>query len=451
LNLAENPIYVKKEPKFYLTTREEFFAKNSNKILDKKGFVFSTHKTDKERINEFLKNKAALEKYHNEINAKKPKQINVPSFIQPSMRFKARTDFERVLEQLHGNKESFNREKNKIKKQLQKINGDLSDFSDNSDYEEYLPKKKNEDDKNDNINDDEELRKKNLHNKIIQDRKAMLKKRKFLVMGLNRRIDNSQARYIRGDLHNKTHFKAMENLTMFKTSTMDHNIFKQWSKEDIDQQKNLRETKINFYTTITNGFKKNGIGFNNTLANFKSQNTSFKFNKNNETSLNTTPKKIISKNKNVKNFNLFGNKKILNDLEITKEIAKSNPLLFNINFNSIKTDINNIQASNDEMDNLKRLAFEIPENDENNDDSKDFQNLNYKNEAYDEFKKEENIFIDGQEFKKSETDKIADKILKKINYNEKKKKINSKLGQGKLMFTGGLTLNQFELKYGLLP
>ena len=58
------------------------------------------------------------------------------------MRFKARTDFERVLEQLHGNKESFNREKNKIKKQLQKINGDLSDFSDNSDYEEYLPKKK---------------------------------------------------------------------------------------------------------------------------------------------------------------------------------------------------------------------------------------------------------------------------------------------------------------------
>ena len=153
----------------------------------------------------------------------------------------------------------------------------------------------------------------------------------------------------------------------------------------------------------------------------------------------------------MKNFNLFGNKKILNDLEITKEIAKSNPLLFNINFNSIKTDINNIQASNDEMDNLKRLAFEIPENEENNDDSKDYQNLNYKNEAYDEFKKEENIFIDGQEFKKSETDKIADKILKKINYNEKKKKINSKLGQGKLMFTGGLTLNQFELKYGLLP
>jgi hypothetical protein len=285
----------------------------------------------------------------------------------------------------------------------------------------------------------------------------MLKKRKFLVMGLNRRIDNSQARYIRGDLHNKTHFKAMENLTMFKTSTMNHKIFKQWSKEDINQQKNLRETKINFYTTITNGFKKNdnlflnNTGFNNTLANFKSQNTSLKFNQNNETSLNNTPKKIISKNKNVKNFNLFGNKKILNDLEITKEIAKSNPLLFNINFNSIKTDINNIQASNDEMDNLKRLAFEIPENDENNDDSKDFQNLNYKNEAYDEFKKEENIFIDGQEFKKSETDKIADKILKKINYNEKKKKINSKMGQGKLMFTGGLTLNQFELKYGLLP
>ena len=379
------------------------------------------------------------------------------------MRFKARTDFERVLEQLHGNKESFNREKNKIKKQLQKYNEDLSDFSDDSDYEEYLPKKKNEDDKSDNnIGNDEEMRKKNLHNKIIQDRKAMLKKRKYLIMGLNRRIDNSQARYIRGDLHNKTHFKAMENLTMFKTSTMDHNVFKQWSKEDIDQQKNLRETKINFYTTVTNGFKKNENLFlnnninnyyNNTLTNFKTQKNSLKFNNqnNDKSSVASTSKKIINASNKLKNFNLFGNKKILNDLEITKEIAKSNPLLFNINFNSIKTDIHNIHATNDEMDNLKRLAFEIPENDENEDDSKDYQNLNYKNEAYDEFKKEENIFIDGKEFKKSETDKIADTILKKINYNEKTKKNNNKLGQGKLMFTGGLTLNQFELKYGLLP
>ena len=73
------------------------------------------------------------------------------------------------------------------------------------------------------------------------------------------------------------------------------------------------------------------------------------------------------------------------------------------------------------------------------------------NEVYDEYKKEQNIVIDGEEFKKTELDKIADKVLNKCNWNEKKQKYTIRSGNGKLMFTNGLTLKEFEMKYGLLP
>ena len=150
-------------------------------------------------------------------------------------------------------------------------------------------------------------------------------------------------------------------------------------------------------------------------------------------------------------FNLIGNKKILQDLEITKEIANSNPLLFNMNFNSIKADSNNINCTNEQLNDLKRLVFEsnIVE-DVSSDSDSEYKN-NFRNETYEEFKKDENVMIDGEQFKKTETDKIAEKVLKKCNWNEAFKKYNTRFDNGKLMFTGGLTLNQFEQKYGIIP
>ena len=71
--------------------------------------------------------------------------------------------------------------------------------------------------------------------------------------------------------------------------------------------------------------------------------------------------------------------------------------------------------------------------------------------GFDDLKREENIIIDGKQFKKSETYKIADKILKKCNWNKNKVKYNGNFGKGKLMFTNGLTLLEFQEKYGILP
>ena len=277
--------------------------------------------------------------------------------------------------------------------------------------------------------DEEDTRKKRVHNKIIAQRNEMIKQRKQLasINNMKRRMESTDAKFFRSDLQNKTHFKAVENLTMFKTSTMNHQLFKTFSKEDIDNQKKFLDTRKNFYSTITNGFGRGKPKFRRTKHLIKSDSQG----------------KGIAHTEG--NFSLIGNKKILNDLEITKEIANSNPLLFNMNFNSIKADTNSINATAEQMNQLRALAFEYyPE-----EEAKELKEL-MKGEVYDEYKKDQNITIDGKEYKKTDLDKIADKVLTKCNWNEKKMKYN-KTGEGKLMFTNGLTLTEFERKYGLLP
>ena len=69
----------------------------------------------------------------------------------------------------------------------------------------------------------------------------------------------------------------------------------------------------------------------------------------------------------------------------------------------------------------------------------------------DDLKKEENIVIDGKYYKKTDTNLIADKLLSKCNWNEKRNKYKKKFGSGKLMFTNGLTLKEFETKFAIFP
>ena len=71
LKMAEKPIKLKKNINKNMTTREELYVSSSNKILDKKGFLFKSYKSDKERINEILNNKEILEKCFNKSTKKK--------------------------------------------------------------------------------------------------------------------------------------------------------------------------------------------------------------------------------------------------------------------------------------------------------------------------------------------------------------------------------------------
>ena len=152
--------------------------------------------------------------------------------------------------------------------------------------------------------------------------------------------------------------------------------------------------------------------------------------------------KKIGVNEKQKQFNFAGNKKFFEELEITKDIANTNPLLFNLNFNNYKNNSIITPKIENQLSILKTMAFE---KNEKLDDS--FTKILFDKNDFEDFKKEDNIIIDGREYKKSETYKIADKVLKKCNYNENKVKYNS--NEGGLMFTNGLTINDFEAKYGL--
>ncbi len=116
--------------------------------------------------------------------------------------------------------------------------------------------------------------------------------------------------------------------------------------------------------------------------------------------------------------------------------------MFNLNFNNYKNNSIITPKIENQLSILKTMAFE---KNEKLDDS--FTKILFDKNDFEDFKKEDNIIIDGREYKKSETYKIADKVLKKCNYNENKVKYNS--NEGGLMFTNGLTINDFEAKYGL--
>ena len=138
------------------------------------------------------------------------------------MRFKARTNLERVFDEI--NKNSFGRVNNSIiKKQLTelglfeseegcKIDSDLPDF-----YTSKIQKEKNKNVKAlrkiyevkiDNLFDNEKTSDINspLNNKTSN---SFFKKRKI--------VDNSGAKNFMMEYHNKTHFKAITNFALFNS------------------------------------------------------------------------------------------------------------------------------------------------------------------------------------------------------------------------------------------
>ena len=476
LKLAEHPIIVKKNKDKYLTSREEFYANNSNKIIDKKGFSFKYYKTEKERINEYIKERNKIDKYISRNAKTKRKKTPEIKLIQPSMRFKARTDLERVYDVLK-TRESIYNDKKIVQNQLNQMgfvsrNVEEEEEDDEDDEEKKQKVNVNKEDiiiKDENLNEEEKKRK-ILHNKIVQDRKNMIERRKFfLSLGSKKRINNSitnsHIKHLREDLHQKLHFKAMENLSMFKTSTVNHNLFKIWSEEDIKTQKNINFNKNIYYAYLSNGFSKSLKSEHNTSPYNNRTNRMINSNKYIKTEVNNNENDILLKNfvksynkkksginianksvQNQKKFNIFKNKKILEDMDLTKEIINSNPLLYHVNFYGKKNSSHNKIIPQNQLSSLKEMAF--ADNHEENSD--EFNNMKFDNQ-FEDLKKEENLVIDGKTYNKNETYKIADKILKKCNWNKNKVKYDGNFGKGKLMFTNGMTLKQFEEKYNLIP
>ena len=319
---------------------------------------------------------------------------------------------------------------------------------------------------------DEEKYKKILHDKILNERKNMLLKRKLLLSVGNRikNINKITTNQFNEDEFQKTYFKATENLSIFKTSTMNHKLFKAWSLEDFDKQHNINESNKIFYKTISTNFskqdknnkKKHNSHRKESIKNIKLNNieindTNLAINKNELRKLNSNNLFNLTKyndfnyRKRKSNFNLMSEDKIFKDLEIKKEIISINPLLYQLNFkNDINDDKNKKNENNisfNKLNTLKKIAFENCEEKNSVTVSRDEFDSYYE----DYYKKDDNIIIDGNYYNKMDTDKIAEKVLRKCNWNHKKINYKNMDGRHKLMFTNGLTLKEFGIKYGIVP
>ena len=413
----------------------------------KNQFNLKNYKPDKERVEEILFHKTILDKYLEKIektNIKRELKLKKGSeskLIQPSMRYTGRTDLERIYDVIRKN-ENYYSLKNTIKNNLKKIELKSHSMEDN-DLDEYdMHNENNLYNKTKNININMSS---NIYKKIIKEKKNNLNKKIFLLNLLtNKHNENKKFK----NTNQKTEFKAMENLKMFKTSTLNHNIFNKIKTIDEEKQKHLKKSQDNqINEEIGNNFQlklkiKNKKSLNSKInlrknpmfrkiSSFDNLNTDTNLKNNilnnifgnsfNNIIKNKINNDIICKRNNSyeeeRQYNIYENTNELKEFNIIKEVVNANPLLYNLNhFNDKKKDLHMIW-NKDHLDELKKIAFEKYEILQKSFYEKEKEQEASKN-LYEDIKKEENIFIDGKEFKRTEIDKIAETLLRLYNSND---------------------------------
>ncbi len=480
LQMASSPLKIKDNHNQISSVRQEYLNQGNEKIIGKKGFIFTTFKTEKQRVEELLKEKeienenlkTTSDFNDSKIRSSSRLDTSSPEFQQPSMRFKARTDLERIVDAV--NSYSFGRANyDIIHKQLKEldlivgkksvpsvreITQEIPDYS--SSVVKRMEKKLLLEKHN------QELKK--LQQSIIEKKKNIGKKK----------LNNSQARQLLRDLHYKTHFKGATGFFLFKNSSVLHSSFFKEKKQEPKNDEYDSNINTSYYPSNTENnlntssyFEK----FNKIKLNFKNEKDSHKFNR----------------TKNYKNKIENSGRHFLTDPDISEEIMQSNPLLYNMNINFYKkkqeldpenVDIQKLQTLRDlaftkKSDNinyipkkgiLKRASFfnKILENKDsflnNEENNENFFRTNpllilQSMDKNGELEKRgidisEKLVIKGEHFTSNQMDKITKKVLTDCNFFHDKNKNNNsrmKVGEGKMMITSGLTVNDFMKKYNL--
>ena len=326
--------------------------------------------------------------------------------IQPEMRFKPRTDLERVYDMINGYK--YGRAKRDIlDKQLKNI--DLYKYKNSNELKKRI-KKEIKVEKVENISSDSENEDENapLNSQIekLKEKKNRLyfnpNSVDFKEKPWMKRIDlNADAYKILNSYHYKTHFKAAKEVAENKLI-----------------KKNNKKNRNKYCLLLPNLFQ------NKSTYNFDILSSTYNDLKNRSDDLidfniNEEDENINKKEKGIKyekNKNPFKKKEIFekNKIKLVEDIA----------FN--KSMKNN---------NLRKGSFFVDDN-----------------KLYEKNLDEDNIMVDNEIFnKKNQFELITNKILDKCNIFNHKSKFNNtilKKRNGKLMFTRGLSINQFEKKYG---
>ena len=317
------------------------------------------------------------------------------------MRFKPRTDLERVYDMINGYK--YGRAKRDIlDKQLKII--DLFKYKNSNELKKKI---KNEiktesmssDSDNENITLNSNLKMKK--NKLYFNPNSVDFKEKPWM----KRIDlNTDAYKILNSYHYKTHFKAAREVAENENKTKGNNI-------------NNKNPQNKYCLLLPNLFQNKSTSFNLEVLNHTYNDINNKTDDLIDIKINDEDEFFAEndmKTKYEKNKNPFKNRKVFekNKIKLIKDIA----------FNKDKKGYDR----RDDFDENKLL--------------------------YDKNIDEDNIMIDDEVYnKKNQFELITNKILDKCNIFNHKSKFNNtilKKRNGKLMFTRGLSVNQFEEKYG---
>ena len=442
---------------FNLPDYDEIISSNNNsfqKTDKKKVNLTSYDKIDNNKIlqkRKTFKKKSVRGLSESEVN-KYRYILKNDLIIQPEMRFKPRTDLERVYDIINGYKYGSAR-KDILNKQLKNI--DLLKYKNTQQLldllkqkiksnikEKYLNKLNNSyDDKINNIENESNKKSKLYFNpkKIDYKLKPWIKRNDL----------NADAYKILNSFHYKTHFKAAKEVA---SNTANKNItsiakknknYKDNNNRNINNFNNIKSiNKIkdkksclllpNLFEKKKYIISKSATEGNNLLDNTSSSNKDKK-----EDLINIM---IDDEKENLIDFEMDSlNEEDLNNFEYNYT-KNRNPFKQNISFDEDKIKIlNNIAFQK------KNIKSKIKQEDNiTSEDAKIFLN--------EKIMDVDNILIGNEVYnKKNQFNIIANKILGNCKILKHKSKMNDtilKKRKGKLMITHGLSIDEFEKKYG---
>jgi hypothetical protein len=414
--MAAEPVHIKEYQPIIETCRKQLYDEEANKILDRHGFILKGYKTEKERIEEYLRerNEAYLAHSPRETKNSFHSLKRNPTLIQPNMRFKPRSDIERIYD--INNEYNIGRiDKKIIERHLTALglNHGKTVYSDDEELQTIFQNNKEY---------EFEKAKKNIE-KIRKERKETLniRDKRFKLGEVSMKHFLIDTRNIMADLHHKTFFKGASSFTL---------------KESKSAVNVVREN-----TTETNNFKPNG--------------------------------KNLSKNESMNNI------RTLISTDIRSDVAQANPLLYNINLNPYKkredefdpealnqlkelafrkdqVDVPHVNKKTGFFDKFKigyksSVAMSEDQQPLIKNNSVNYFRRNSENPDFIIKKPDEDkIRIDGKEFNRDDINSITKIVLKQCNFFHNKNKNNQKslkAGSGMLMQTNGLSVIEFGKKY----
>ena len=344
------------------------------------------------------------------LNKLSSNKVNKNFISQPTMRYKPRTDLERIYDVLNGY-HCDEKSKDIIERQLKSIN--LYDYKRAGDSTTSLGKENNGSAQKNNskILKPKIIRshqKKKKYNSIYKSSKLYYNPNRDNYKPWHKRDDlNNEAYGFLSSYHYKTHFKAAEEIAE--------------SNYKYDKNNKNKNSVFLLPNLIPNYYEPKNLKSD---ADSEEKEDPFKFGKDANLSDESEDYEEFDKNYNP----IIKKTKTISDPEAMKILTK-------IAFKQKKNEFDNFDFKKDDEDEEKKLKK--IKNKKGNKNYGEDDNVVIKNKLY---------------FKNSQFDKITSEVLEMCNVYSTKSKFNNtthKSKGGKTMITRGMTVGDFEKKYGL--